>query len=169
MEWQITRECLEWKESEDFSWKHPHWPLENIYISTTCRRLKMSGRLSHLYRKINFAISTTKSEFVVESESGRSANGKGTWVLIMACTIYMILGARRSYIIAATMKKLLRPSMNTSSLTEACIFAKLKNFILAKKMHKLYSVKPGKRHDQQMKEYFNVMMACIVSSMLYLE
>ena len=87
----------------------------------------------------------------------------------MACTIYMILGARRSYIIAATMKKLLRPSMNTSSLTEACIFTKLKNFILAKKMHKLYSVKPGKRHDQKMKEYFIVMMACIVSSMLYLE
>lgn len=134
----------------------------------------MSGKLSHLYRKINLAISTTKLEFVAESKSSHSANGKVTRVLIMASKAFMIFEARRSYIIAATMKKLLKASMNTSSLKEAFIFVKLSNVLcrnlsLAKKMHKVYSVKHGKKHNQQLKDYFIMMMACNVSSMLYLE
>ena len=86
--WQ--RKYLEWKESEDFSWKHPHCPLKNIYSSTTCRCLKMSGRLSHFCRKINFA---AKPEFMAEKKTTHNANGKSTRVL-------MILGARRSSTIA---------------------------------------------------------------------
>ena len=50
----------------------------------------MSGRLSHLYGKINFVV---KPEFMVESEIARNTNSKGTRVL-------MILGANRSSTIA---------------------------------------------------------------------
>ena len=46
----------------------------------------MSGRLSHFYSKINFAV---EPEFMAESETAHNANNKGT-------TILMILGAKRS-------------------------------------------------------------------------
>ena len=71
VEWQ--RKYLEWKESEDFSRKHPHYPLKNIYSGTTCRLLKMSGKLNHFYRKINFV---AKPEFMAESKIARNVNGK---------------------------------------------------------------------------------------------
>ena len=65
-------------------------PWKNIYSGTTCRRLKMSGRLSHFCRKINFA---AELEFMGELEIARNANSKGTRVL-------MILGAKRFSTIA---------------------------------------------------------------------
>ena len=49
-------------------------PWKNIYSGTTCRRLKMSGRLDHFCKKINFA---AEPEFMAELEIGRNANSKG--------------------------------------------------------------------------------------------
>ena len=61
-------------------------PWKNIYSGITCRRLKMSGRLSHFCGKINFVV---EPEFMAELETSRNANSKGIRVL-------MILGAKRS-------------------------------------------------------------------------
>ena len=97
-EWR--RRCLK---SEDFSWKHPHFPLEkNIYSGTTCRRLKMSGRLNHFCGKINFA---AEPEFMAGSETARNENSKGTTVLI-------IVGATRSSTIATIHLPMLVVALN---------------------------------------------------------
>ena len=62
----------------------------------------MSGRLSHFYRKINFAV---EPEFMAESETTRNANSKGTKVL-------MILGAKRSSTIATIHLPMLVVALN---------------------------------------------------------
>ena len=77
-------------------------PWKNIYSGTTCRRLKMSGRLSHFCGKINF---TAELEFMAELEIAHNANNKGTRVL-------MILGAKRSSTIATIHLPMLVVALN---------------------------------------------------------
>ena len=77
-----------------------HW--KNIYSGTSCRRLKLSGRLNHFCRKINFV---AEPEFMAESETARNANSKWT-------TVLMILGAKRSSTIATIHLPMLVVALN---------------------------------------------------------
>ena len=47
---------------------------KKTYSGTTCKRLKMSNKLNHFCKKINFV---AKPEFMAESETTRNASSKG--------------------------------------------------------------------------------------------
>ena len=77
-------------------------PWKNIYSGTTCKRLKMSGKLSHFCEKINFAV---EPEFMAKLEIACNANNKGTRVL-------MILGTKRPSTIATIHLPMLVVALN---------------------------------------------------------
>ena len=110
-------------------------PWKNIYGGTACRRLKMSGRLSHFCGKINFA---TELEFMAESETTRNANSKGTKVL-------MILGAKRSSTIATIHLPMLVVALNKEAFHKYIVIER--NLPLYKTQHP----SPQKLHPS--KEY----------------
>ena len=106
-----------------------------IYTGTTCRRLKMSGKLSHFCGKINFA---AKPEFMAELEIARNANSKGTRVL-------MILGAKRSSTIATIHFPMLVVASNKEALHKYIIIER--NLPFYKAQHpSLQKLHPGKEY-----------------------